>query len=193
MHGSVPSCHEAGVFGVIPGIIGSIQAMETLKLILGIGTTPRDRLTVYDALQSTFRRIHLKRDSHCRLCGDHPDVHCVTNAETTANAHCDIPQETMESITTLELRALLKGNFEGILIDVREPEEHAIHRIDGSRLIPLKTLPNLLGSLPNDREIYVHCKSGMRSAKATRLLLQRGFTRVKNVTGGIDAWLADEP
>lgn len=191
-HGSVPSCHEAGVFGVIPGIIGSIQAMETLKLILDIGTVPLDRLTVYNALQSAFRHIQVKRDSHCRLCGDHPDVHSVANGETSASAHCDIPQDPMESITTIELRALLTGDFNDLLIDVREPEEHAIHRIDGSRLIPLKTLSNLLETLPKDREIYVHCRSGMRSAKATQLLLQRGFTRVKNVTGGIDAWLADE-
>jgi adenylyltransferase/sulfurtransferase len=190
--GSVPSCQEAGVFGVLPGIIGSIQAMETLKLILGIGTVPLGKLTVYEALQSTFRSLKLNRDPQCRLCGDHPEIHGIANAETTASATCDFSQETMDSITTTELRTLLKGDYQGLLIDVREPDEHASARIAGSRLIPLKSLADQLGSLPRDREILVHCKSGMRSAKAVRLLLDRGFTRVKNVAGGIDAWLKED-
>jgi adenylyltransferase/sulfurtransferase len=97
----------------------------------------------------------------------------------------------MESITTTELRIILTGDFKGLLIDVREPEEHAVARIEGARLIPLKTLPDELASLPQDREILVHCKAGGRSAKAVQLLLDHGFTRVKNVTGGIDAWLAE--
>jgi adenylyltransferase/sulfurtransferase len=97
----------------------------------------------------------------------------------------------MESITTTELHSILTGNFEGLLIDVREPAEHAIARIDGARLIPLKTLPDVLDSLPRDREILVHCKSGGRSARAVQLLLDHGFNRVKNVSGGIDAWLAE--
>jgi adenylyltransferase/sulfurtransferase len=98
----------------------------------------------------------------------------------------------MESITTSELRTLLNGGFTGLLIDVREPHEHAISHINGSRLIPLKSLPEMLDQLPKDREIYVHCKSGMRSARAVRMLLDRGFIRVKNVAGGLDAWLQDE-
>lgn len=187
--GSVPSCQEAGVLGVLPGIIGSLQALETLKLILGIGTVPLGKLTVYDALQSEFRSLKLHRDAQCRLCGDHPDILGVANAETTAVPTCDSPSDTMDSITTTELRALLGGNFTGLLIDVREPDEHAIARIEGARLIPLQTLPAMLGQLPLDREIYIHCKSGMRSARAVTMLLARGFTRVKNVTGGIDAWL----
>ena len=191
--GSVPSCQEAGVLGVLPGIIGSLQALETLKLILGIGTVPLGKLTVYAALDSAFRSLHLARDPQCRLCGDHPEIHGVANTETTAATTCDShPSATMDSITTTELRALLAGNFTGVLIDVREPDEHAIAHIEGARLIPLKTLPDWFGQLPTDREIYVHCKSGMRSAKAVGMLLERGFTRVKNVTGGIDAWLRQE-
>lgn len=187
--GSVPSCQEAGVLGVLPGIIGSLQAMETLKLILGIGKVPLGKLTCYDALNSEFRTLKLNRDPQCRLCGDRPSIHGVANAETTAAATCDFTPETMESITTQELRSLLSGNFEGLLIDVREPEEYAVAHIEGSQLIPLKTLPEQLDKLPKDREILVHCKMGGRSARAVQLLLDHGFTRVKNVAGGIDAWL----
>jgi len=187
--GSIPSCQEAGVLGVLPGIIGSLQALETLKLILGIGTVPLGKLTVYDALQSEFRSLKLHRDPQCRLCGDHPDILSVANAETTAAATCNSPSNIMDSITTTELRALLGDNFTGLLIDVREPDEHAIAHIEGARLIPLKTLPAMIGELPLDRDIYIHCKSGMRSARAVGMLQERGFTRVQNVAGGIDAWL----
>jgi adenylyltransferase/sulfurtransferase len=191
--GSVPSCQEAGVLGVLPGIIGSIQAMEALKLILGIGSPPLGKLTVYDALQSSFRTLKLHRDPHCRLCGDHREIDSVSNTETTAQVVCGVADEGMESISTAELRELLAGNFQGLLIDVREPVEHAMAHIEGGRLIPLGKLAGELDQLPADREIYVHCKSGGRSAKAVKLLKEHGFTRVKNVTGGIDAWLREEP
>lgn len=189
--GSVPSCQEAGVLGVLPGIIGSLQAMEAIKLILGIGSVPLGKLTCYDALGSSFRSLKLNRDPQCRLCGDRPDIHGVVNAETTAAATCDFTPTSMESITTRELRDILLGNFEGLLIDVREPDEYAVAHIDGSRLIPLQTLPDELASLPTDCDILVHCKAGGRSAKAVQLLLSHGFTRVKNVAGGMDAWLAE--
>ena len=190
--GSVPSCQEAGVLGVLPGIIGSIQAMEALKLILGIGEIPLGKLTVYDALRSSFRTIKLNRDPQCRLCGDHPEIHSVSNAETTTQATCSTSHDSMESITTTELRELLAGDFNDLLIDVREPHEHAMANIPQARLIPLGTLESELESLPRDRDIYVHCKSGMRSAKAVNLMIENGFTRVKNVSGGIDAWLRGE-
>ena len=189
--GSVPSCQEAGVLGVLPGIIGSLQAMETLKLILGIGVVPLGKLTCYEALNSAFRSLKLNRDPQCRLCGDHPEIHSVSNAETTASTACDFTSDTMESITTTQLRALLAGKFDGLLIDVREPDEYAVAHIEGSRLIPLKTLPDELASLPTDREILVHCKAGGRSARAVQLLLDHGFIRVKNVAGGMDAWLTE--
>jgi molybdopterin/thiamine biosynthesis adenylyltransferase/rhodanese-related sulfurtransferase len=189
--GSVPSCQEAGVLGVLPGIIGSLQAMEAIKLILGIGSVPLGKLTCYDALGSSFRSLKLNRDPQCRLCGDQPDIHDVANAETTASATCDFTSSPMETITTSELRAVLSENFEGLLIDVREPDEYSVARIEGSRLIPLRTLPDELENLPTDCEILVHCKAGGRSAKAVQLLLSHGFTRVKNVAGGMDAWLAE--
>ena len=190
--GAVPSCAEAGVLGVLPGIIGSLQAMEAIKLILGIGTVPVGRLTVYDALQSSFRTLKINRDPACRLCGEQPDIHSVSNQETTAPATCTLTPDTMESITTTELRELLAANFAGLLIDVREPAEHAIANIPLARLIPLATLPDELDTLPRDREILIHCKAGGRSARAVQLLLDNGFTQVKNVAGGMDAWLAEE-
>lgn len=190
--GSVPSCQEAGVLGVLPGIIGSLQAMETLKLILGIGEPPLGKLTAYDALQSRFRTLKIHRDPHCRLCGDTPEIHSVENAETLAQDTCTTFDPTMQTITTTELRTRLAGNFQGLLIDVREPAEHAIANIEGARLIPLATLMEHISSLPQDREILVHCKSGMRSARAVEMLMAHGFTDVKNVLGGIEAWLAEE-
>jgi sulfur-carrier protein adenylyltransferase/sulfurtransferase len=190
--GSVPSCQEAGVLGVLPGIIGSIQAMETLKLILGIGTVPLGKLTCYDGLSSSFRAIKLNRDPQCRLCGDQPEIHSISNPETITNSHCDLTPNTMESITTSELRTLLENNFHGLLIDVREPDEYAVAHIEGAQLIPLQTLPSQLDQLPKDREIFIHCKMGGRSAKAVQFLLDQGYTQVKNVTGGIEAWLAEE-
>ena len=179
------------MLGVLPGIIGSLQAMEAIKLILGIGQVPLGKLTIYEALGTTFRTITLRRDSTCKLCGDSPEITSVVNAETTAPPTCDILDPSMESITTTELRDVLSQGFQGLLIDVREPEEHAVARINGSRLIPLKTLPDLLSSLPRDQQILVHCKAGGRSAKAVRLLLDNGFSRVKNVAGGMDSWLAE--
>lgn len=190
--GAVPSCAEAGVLGVLPGIIGSLQAMEAIKLILGIGDVPLGKLTIYDALRTSFRTIRLGKDPHCRLCGARPQITDVHNPQTTADAACAAPA-SMRSITTTELRKTLANGFRGLLIDVREPAEHALARIEGSRLIPLADLANHLDVLPKDTEILVHCKAGTRSAKAAALLTRSGFSNVTNVTGGIDAWLAEEP
>ena len=189
--GSVPSCQEAGVLGVLPGIIGSIQAMEALKILLGIGTIPLGKLMCYDGLASAFRTIKLNRDPECALCGDHPSITSVANPETTA-ATCEVPSGEMECITTGELKKLLDDTYEGVLIDVREPAEHAVASIPGALLIPLASLQIEWHSLPRDREILVHCASGGRSARAAKFLLDRGFARVKNVAGGINAWLAED-
>ena len=187
--GAVPSCSEAGVLGVLPGIIGSLQAMEVIKLILGLGKIPLGQLTVYDALNSGFRMLTLRRDPACRLCGGQPQIHQISNPETTASTLCTLTSNTMESITDTELHAVLTENYQGLLIDVREPNEHALANIPQARLIPLASLPGHLDSLPRDREILIHCKAGGRSAKAVSFLLDNGFTRVKNVSGGMDAWL----
>lgn len=189
--GAVPSCAEAGVLGVLPGIIGSLQAMEAIKLLLGAGAPPLGRLLCYDALQSSFRTLKLNRDPQCRLCGDHPSIHSVANSETTAPPTCALSTPAMDTITTTELRTRLAAGFDGLLIDVREPHEHAIANIPQAVLMPLGTLPDQLDALPRDREILVHCKMGGRSARAVQFLLDSGFTQVRNVTGGIDAWLAE--
>ena len=190
--GSVPSCAEAGVLGVLPGIIGSIQAMEAIKLLLGIGEVPSGKLTVYNALQSSFRSLRISRDPHCRLCGASPTIDSVANAETLASVSCAATQDDVPTITTDRLREILSADFDGLLIDVREPHEHAVARIEGARLIPLRELPAMLAELPRDREIIVHCKSGARSARAVRLLLEHGFPRVTHLRGGIDAWLGGQ-
>ena len=188
--GSVPSCAEAGVLGVLPGILGSIQAMETLKLILGIGELPLGRLTVYDALKSSFRNLRISRDPQCRLCGASPTIDSAANAETLASNACSAVRDEVPAITANRLREILNGPFDGVLIDVREPHEHAMVRIEQARLIPLRELESHLAELPRDREMIIHCKSGARSARAVRFLLENGFTRVTNVQGGIDAWIA---
>jgi sulfur-carrier protein adenylyltransferase/sulfurtransferase len=190
--GSVPSCQEAGVLGVLPGIIGSLQATEALKILLGIGDVPLGKLTIYDALRSSFRTIKLRQDPACRLCGDSPTVASVSNPETTASTTCSPTPPGMESITVQDLKGLLQFGFPGVLLDVREPHEHAHSSISGARLIPLARLPENLDSLPRDREILVHCKSGARSAKAVKFLSEHGFATVRNVEGGIDAWLEME-
>lgn len=190
--GSVPSCAEAGVLGVLPGIIGSIQAMEAIKLIIGVGELPLGRLTVYDALKSSFRSLRINRDPHCRLCGESPTIESVANAETLASTVCAVSPDVLPTITVDRLHEILSGEFDGLVIDVREPHEYAVSRIDGARLIPLRELSSQLGELPRDREIIVHCKSGARSARAVKLLLESGFLRVTNVQGGIDAWLAGQ-
>lgn len=187
--GSVPSCAEAGVLGVLPGIVGSIGAMEAIKLLLGIGTPPLGRLTVYDALASRFRSLVIQRDPQCALCGDRPTVHSIDNPETRANACCASATGDLPSVTIDALARCLAVRFDGLLVDVREPAEHAAARIASAALVPLATLAAHTDSWPRDREILVHCKSGARSARACRLLLDQGFSRVLNVDGGIDAWI----
>jgi molybdopterin/thiamine biosynthesis adenylyltransferase/rhodanese-related sulfurtransferase len=186
--GSVPSCDEAGVLGVLPGIVGSLQAMETIKLLLGLGDIPLGKLTCYDALRSSFRTLTLRRDPSCKLCGDSPSIHSIRNPETLGSIACTVKSD-IPTITAADLKRRLDSGFEGLLLDVREPHEFDIARIEGSHLVPLGTLHDVLPTLPRNREILVHCKMGGRSAKAVRTLLDAGFQDVTNVEGGIDAWL----
>ena len=190
--GLVPSCAEGGVLGVLPGVVGTIQATEAIKLILGIGEPLVGRLLLYDALAMQFRQLKLRRDPACPICGDHPTVRelidydqfCGVNA---AGTETGIPTTTVET-----LKSRMDRGDRIFILDVREVSEHQICRLPGATLIPLGELPRRLAELPSGTEapdIVVHCKVGGRSARAVRQLIDRGFTRVENLEGGILAWI----
>jgi adenylyltransferase/sulfurtransferase len=197
--GLVPSCAEGGVLGVLPGVIGTIQATEAIKLILGAGSTLVGRLLLYDAMEMRFRELKLRRNPECPVCGDRPTVRelidyeqfCGIAPAPRPGAGADVLPPERET-SALELKAALDRTAPVFVLDVREPQEYQICRIPGSTLIPLGDLPKRLGELPSGAgapEIVVHCKSGVRSAKAVRLLVDRGFDRVKNLKGGVLAWV----
>lgn len=186
--GSVPSCQEAGVIGALPGIIGSMMAMEAIKLATRIGDPLIGRLLIYDALAAVPRTLRLRRDPACALCGDSPTIRNVHNSETHASASCGTtpPEDT---ISPAELKSMLLNGFDGIILDVREPAEHAMRHIHGSILIPLGQLPARCHELPRHRDIIIHCKMGGRSAKALAYLKSQDFTRIRHLHGGLDAWV----
>lgn len=188
--GAAPSCAEAGVLGVLPGVIGSLQAMEAIKWLLDLGELPLGKLICYDALRSSFRHITIQPDPQCALCGKNPSIHQLENPQTMTDSTCSSPDSPLPAISVDELAARLKNDPETTLIDVREPEEYEAASIAGSQLIPLAELPDRLDELPRDRDILVHCKSGGRSARAVAFLHEHGLTRAINISGGIDAWLA---
>jgi sulfur-carrier protein adenylyltransferase/sulfurtransferase len=185
--GLVPSCAEGGVLGVLPGIIGSIQALETIKWILGAGDSLVGRLVLFDALKFRFRELQLRKDPACPICGDVPSIHELIDYQ----AFCGIgaePSAGGAEISASELRQELLKRNNLVLIDVREPHEWEIARIDGARLIPLGELPERLGELDSHAEIVTHCHHGSRSMKAADILKGAGFGRVRSLAGGIDAW-----
>jgi adenylyltransferase/sulfurtransferase len=193
--GLVPSCAEGGVLGVLPGIIGVIQATESIKLILGIGEPLIGRFLIYDALKMKFRELKLRKDPECPVCGDHPTVTRLIDYEQ----FCGIrPEPQMEAtgaamneweITPVELKQRMDKGDDLFVLDVREPNEYQINKIGGSTLIPLGELPRRYQELPKDREIITQCKMGGRSQKALEFLRTVGFTKVKNLKGGILEWI----
>ena len=188
--GLVPSCAEGGVLGVLPGIIGSIQALETIKLILGKGSTLVGRLILFDALKFTFRELKLHKDPECPVCGEHPTVNELIDYE----AFCGIstaPVYEGPEVTAAGLARELEENSELALIDVREPLEWEICHIDGATLISLGQLPGRLNELDGHREIVTYCHTGVRSMQALEILRAAGFSRVRSLAGGIDAWSTD--
>jgi adenylyltransferase/sulfurtransferase len=194
--GLVPSCAEGGVLGVLPGLIGSIQATETVKLILGKGTTLSGRLMLYDALNMKFRELKLRRNPECPVCGDNPTVKELIDYQE----FCGIPQQKaadaakegkMDEITPIELKARIDKGDDIFILDVREPHEYDIAKIEGSTLIPLGQVAQRVGELDSTADIIVHCKMGGRSAKAQGILKEMGFSRVANLTGGILRWSDD--
>jgi adenylyltransferase/sulfurtransferase len=188
--GLVPSCAEGGVLGILPGLIGVIQATETVKIILGIGETLKNRLLLYDALNMRFRELKLRRDRNCPVCGDHPTVTKLIDYQEFCGIRpmSSQPAPSEGVIDPVEVKQKLDRGDDFVLIDVREPYEYQIARIPGAKLIPLGELPKHLNELDPDREIVAHCRSGARSQKAVDLLKQNGFKNARNMTGGILAW-----
>jgi sulfur-carrier protein adenylyltransferase/sulfurtransferase len=187
--GLVPSCAEGGVLGILPGLIGVVQATEAVKIILGAGETLKNRLLLYDALHMRFREVKLRRDPDCPVCGDHPTVTKLIDYQEFCGVK-PTPQQTEPQgvIDVVEVKRKQDRGDEFLLIDVREPWEYQVARIPGANLIPLGELPNHVNQLDREADIVAHCKSGARSQKAVDFLKQNGFQHVRNMTGGILAW-----
>jgi len=196
--GLVPSCAEGGVLGVLPGVVGTIQAMEAIKLILGIGEPLVGRFLIFDALRMKFRELRLRKDPDCPVCGTHPTVTQLIDYEQFCGIHPAAPEPTPVTstastnpteITSVELKQRLDRGDQLKIVDVREPNEYQINRIPGSTLIPLGDVPKRHGELDPNEEIVVHCKMGGRSAKAADYLRSVGFKNVLNLKGGILDWI----
>src|SRR5579871_5491524 len=189
----VPNCAEGGVLGILPGFIGVVQATETVKLLLGAGRPLIGRLMIYDALDMTVREMKVRKNPECPICGPNPTIKELIDYEQ----FCGVRGEespaaaTPDEITPRDLKALIDGGKSPFILDVRNPEEILICRLDGSTVIPLPDLANRLGELDPSVPMVVHCKSGARSAKAIALLKQQGFTRLSNLSGGILGWIKD--
>jgi adenylyltransferase/sulfurtransferase len=193
------------VLGVLPGIIGTIQATEAVKLVLGIGEPLVGRFLIYDALKMRFRELRLPRDRDCPVCGDAPTIIELREYEeycSPAGAARDAggsnvrqhdgvpgPEDAMRPITVVELKARMDAGTAPLVVDVREPREFEICRIPGAILIPLCQLPSRAHELDPRREVVLQCRSGVRSARAAALLRDLGFTSARNLTGGILAWI----
>lgn len=193
--GLVPSCAEGGVLGILPGLVGMIQATETIKLILGKGDSLAGRLLLVDAMNMKFRELKLRKNPECPVCGEHPTVTELIDYQQ----FCGIVPETkrekalkngIPQLSVKELKQRLDAGEDLFVLDVREPYEYQIANI-GAKLIPQNDVPKRLGELEHDREIVVHCRSGQRSQRIAEYLAQQGYSNVKNLAGGILAW-ADE-
>ena len=188
--GLVPSCAEGGVLGVLPGIVGAIQALETIKLIIGQGEPLIGRLVLFDALRLRFRELKLRKNPDCPACGSHPTIEHLIDYDE----FCGLRGQEAESvnhipeITPVELKRMIDERRDFRLVDVREPHEFDICHIPGSVLIPLGDVPGRMSELDSAQEIVVHCRSGVRSARAVDFLQKAGFRRIHNLKGGILAW-----
>jgi sulfur-carrier protein adenylyltransferase/sulfurtransferase len=191
--GLVPSCAEGGVLGVLPGIIGTIQATETIKLILGKGEPLIGRFLIYDALRMRFRELKLRKDPDCPVCGTHPTVTELIDYEQFCGiapaGETAVSDVITDEMQPRELKERLDRGEPIVIVDVREPQEYQINRIPGSKLIPLGELPQRYEELDQNAAIVCQCKSGMRSAKATGFLRSIGFKNVRNLAGGILGWI----
>ena len=185
----VPGCAEAGVLGVLPGIIGSLMALETIKLATGAGETLLGRMLLFDALRVRFREVTVRKDPECPVCGDSPTVRELIDYEAFCGVAGDVDRTAAET-SPGELRRALFGERGPQLIDVREPYEWEITRIAGARLVPLAELPRRLAELDPRRDVVAYCHHGVRSQRAAELLRAAGF-RATSLAGGIDRWAAE--
>tara|TARA_B110000444_G_C18707126_1_gene531876 strand:- start:409 stop:1008 length:600 start_codon:yes stop_codon:yes gene_type:complete len=187
----VPSCAEGGVLGVLPGIVGCIQATEIIKLALGKGDSLVGRLLIFNALEMKFREVKLRRDPKCPLCGDKPTVTELIDY----NQFCGIPDqpeepdENPDEVDVQEMKRALDNPDLGIaVVDVREADEFEIAKVEGTTLVPLSQIGQRFTELDANQTIYLHCKAGVRSLKALDFLRKQGFKYLKSVKGGISAW-----
>lgn len=197
--GEVPSCAEGGVLGILPGLVGIIQASEAVKYFLGKGTSLVGRLLQINVLDMSFREVKIQRDIYCPVCGDTPTIKELIDYEQ----FCGLPvgheapvekSDDVPEITPAELKQAMEKNGKTLnIIDVREPYEYEISRLPGAKLIPLGELMDHLNELDSSKDYVIHCRSGVRSAKAIRQLQQVGFKKLKNLKGGINAWADIDP
>ncbi|HTT57295.1 MAG TPA: molybdopterin-synthase adenylyltransferase MoeB [Opitutaceae bacterium] len=193
--GTVPGCGEAGVLGALCGVIGSLQALEAVKCLLGIGQPLRGRLLVIDSLAQDYRTLECPRDPHCPLCGEAPRIRALDAANydaacapAPATGGAATPAGVPVEVTVEEASRLAAAAGHALVLDVREPYELEICQLAGSRHIPLRQIPARLGELPRDRHILVLCHTGQRSRRVTEFLRGQGFSAVSNIAGGIAAW-----
>jgi sulfur-carrier protein adenylyltransferase/sulfurtransferase len=189
--GEVPSCAEGGVLGILPGVIGCIQATETIKLILGIGEPLIGRLLHYDALAMTFKTFKIRRDPKWPVGEPHPTIKGLIDYEQFCGIRggpSSAPGAGIREVTAEQLKQRIDAGENLFVLDVRNPNEFQICRIPGTVFLPLPELPTRFAEVPRDREVIVHCKSGMRSAKAIEFLKSQGYSKLANLTGGILAW-----
>jgi sulfur-carrier protein adenylyltransferase/sulfurtransferase len=192
--GMVPSCAEGGVLGVLPGIVGTIQATEILKLALGKGSSLIGRLLLFNALDMKFRELKLRRDPQCPICGENPTITELIDYEMFCGITPEpaVPATNPDEVSVQEMKRAIENPKIGIkVIDVREPDEYQIAHINGVPLFPLSTLQQRFTELDPNQQYYIHCKSGVRSLRALQFLREQGFKYLKSVKGGISAW-ADE-
>jgi len=187
--GLIQNCAEGGVLGVLPGIIGTIQATEAIKLLLGQGTPLVGRFLIFDALAMRFRELRLRRAPDCPACGDSPTITALRDYDEYCDGVPQAHEEDDRAVTVEELKARMDRQADFVLVDVREPGEYQICKIPGAQLIPLNELVERYRELPKDRELIIHCRSGVRSARAAHFLRGRGFQDVHNLEGGILAWI----
>jgi adenylyltransferase/sulfurtransferase len=190
----VPSCAEGGVLGVLPGIIGCIQATEIIKLALGKGDSLVGRLLLFNALEMKFHELKLRRDPQCPICGEHPAITELIDYEMFCGItpEPETPDMNPDEVTVQEMKRALDDPKSGIkVIDVREKDEYDIARVEGAQLLPMSQINQRFTELDPNQQYYIHCHHGGRSMRVLLLLRERGFKHLKNVKGGIDAWSAE--